>query len=599
MLQNSGILNTPLDHSYDDLVALAIHVCRMPIAAISLTDDSRQWLKSAHGLDFTEMARAHSFTAHAILEQDLFEVPDALADPRFAKLDIVTKSPFARFYAGAPILSKEGLAYGSVCVLDTKPGQLTTDQRDMLKHIANQAACQIELHREIREREQLLARIDASETRLRRAQKLAGVGDWMFELKTMTMSWSAQMYEIFGFNPIYGPPTLNQILSRYHREDVHEAEKAMKLSAQTGAPLDFDVRIVLPDGTLRWIHELGRVEFNDAGKPYRLVGATTDITERKKAAEEKAWMASIIDSCSDAVISVDGNGVVVSWNKAAETMTGFLANEMIGRSAAWLLLEHSSVTLQDLIDPVINDGESSKVVAKRRRRDGSWFDASASVSPICDSTGLITGVAAVVRDITNIKEAEAKLQSYAVQLEQQRDALSAANEKLEALATLDGLTGLKNHRCMQQSLQEEYHRHQRYGAPLSILMLDVDSFKTFNDAFGHPAGDDVLRAIADILTAACRDTDIVARYGGEEFLVILPNTELEGAVQHAERIRAEIENAAWTKRPITVSIGGCHAHRHLSASSLLECADEALYRSKLNGRNRVTCGCEALLDLAA
>jgi diguanylate cyclase (GGDEF)-like protein len=134
----------------------------------------------------------------------------------------------------------------------------------------------------------------------------------------------------------------------------------------------------------------------------------------------------------------------------------------------------------------------------------------------------------------------------------------------------------------------EHARAPRYHLPLSICLLDVDSFKQYNDAFGHPAGDQVLIRVAALLSESVRDTDFVARYGGEEFVLILPHTDVEGARTVAERCRTAIVQAAWPCRPVTASFGVSTLHDGIaSASELIALADQALYAAKGAGRNRV------------
>ncbi|MGB0582394.1 MAG: diguanylate cyclase [Limisphaerales bacterium] len=184
---------------------------------------------------------------------------------------------------------------------------------------------------------------------------------------------------------------------------------------------------------------------------------------------------------------------------------------------------------------------------------------------------------------------QAELHERNRQLREQQEQLRLANEKLEELATTDGLTGLKNHRTFKTQLDSEYHRAARYGETLSIMMMDVDKFKPFNDTYGHPAGDEVLKEVARIITDSTRSTDLVARYGGEEFVVLLPYTDRENALGLAERIRANIEGGGWDKREITVSIGvGTMEEEAIDMDKFVSSTDEALYHSKLTGRNRVT-----------
>lgn len=175
------------------------------------------------------------------------------------------------------------------------------------------------------------------------------------------------------------------------------------------------------------------------------------------------------------------------------------------------------------------------------------------------------------------------------ELERQQNEVLAANIKLEELATIDPLTEAKNRRAFNEKLEEEWSRSTRYGTPLSLLLLDVDKFKSYNDTFGHPAGDAALQQVALVMRAAIRTTDFFARYGGEEFALILPNTDTNGALVLAERLRARIEAAPWKERPVTASFGVATLYEDMKKPEhLTSAADEALYASKERGRNRVT-----------
>jgi len=173
-------------------------------------------------------------------------------------------------------------------------------------------------------------------------------------------------------------------------------------------------------------------------------------------------------------------------------------------------------------------------------------------------------------------------------LEKSRAQMEAANFKLEQLATVDPLTEAKNRRAWNEKLVEEWSRATRYATPLSLILLDVDKFKSYNDTFGHQAGDEVLRRVAQTAHAGIRVTDFFARYGGEEFALILPNTDSQGALILAERLRAAIESAPWKERLVTASFGVATADSEIKTSEdLLRLADEALYAAKERGRNRV------------
>jgi diguanylate cyclase (GGDEF)-like protein len=173
-------------------------------------------------------------------------------------------------------------------------------------------------------------------------------------------------------------------------------------------------------------------------------------------------------------------------------------------------------------------------------------------------------------------------------LDEINETLRAKNEELERLSTTDGLTGLANHRFLMQRLKEEGVRSNRHNRPFSVLMADVDHFKAYNDAFGHPAGDEVLKKVAAILREATRAMDCAARYGGEEFAVVMSETGITGAVEVAERIRARIAAESFPGRQITLSIGVAEFPRHADVpQGIVAVADRALYQAKREGRDRV------------
>ena len=202
---------------------------------------------------------------------------------------------------------------------------------------------------------------------------------------------------------------------------------------------------------------------------------------------------------------------------------------------------------------------------------------------------LVEANAHLLYQIRRASAQSALLETQKAELQQANRRLEELNARLHALATVDGLTGLKNHRIFHEKLLEEVRRSARYGEPLSLLMLDVDRFKAYNEAFGRPAGDAILRKIADVLLTTARTTDLVARCGGEEFAVILPATAGEPARTAAERFRTAIATVPWPKWPVTASFGvATLTQATQDAKSLIAQADAALYKSKRIGRNCVT-----------
>ena len=169
-------------------------------------------------------------------------------------------------------------------------------------------------------------------------------------------------------------------------------------------------------------------------------------------------------------------------------------------------------------------------------------------------------------------------------------------EQARVLAVTDGLTGISNRLSMDKSLLTEFERSIRYNSPLSVILLDVDNFKNVNDAYGHQKGDEILIAVASLLKKACRANDIAARYGGEEFLMILPQSNAQGAFKIAERVREGIMKMSFTGNDsnfsVTTSCGVAELDRDFikNTDQLIAMADQALYDAKNGGRNKTIIG---------
>ncbi|MBT3515606.1 MAG: GGDEF domain-containing protein [Nitrospina sp.] len=179
-------------------------------------------------------------------------------------------------------------------------------------------------------------------------------------------------------------------------------------------------------------------------------------------------------------------------------------------------------------------------------------------------------------------------------------ALSISNavlyEQTKNLAVTDGLTGISNRQDMEKSLLSEFERSTRYNSPLSVILLDVDNFKDVNDTYGHQKGDEILIAVAFLLKKFCRSNDIAARYGGEEFLMILPQSDAQGAFNIAERVREEMMNMSFTGKEsnfsVTASCGIAELNKESmkNTEQLVAVADQALYKAKKSGRNKTIVG---------
>jgi diguanylate cyclase (GGDEF)-like protein/PAS domain S-box-containing protein len=289
---------------------------------------------------------------------------------------------------------------------------------------------------------------------------------------------------------------------------------------------------------------------------------------------------------------LDKNGTVLIWNKACERLTGLSAHEVIGTKDQWRGFYDTErpcladLIVQDRMDEidglyVKHDETSHKNFGIHAEtwcvmpRIGTQLYLAIDAGPIYDAAGQLLAVVETLRDMSSHKKAQTEL---------------------ERLANHDGLTGIFNRRGFDERLHNEWSRTSREKQPLSLIMIDVDHFKRFNDTYGHQAGDDCLKKVATVLEQQTyRPSDMAARYGGEEFAMILPSIDEDGASVVANRIRESIaalaipHSASGAIRVVTVSVGVATARpvQGGKADELIRRADEALYQAKGAGRNRV------------
>jgi diguanylate cyclase (GGDEF)-like protein/PAS domain S-box-containing protein len=264
---------------------------------------------------------------------------------------------------------------------------------------------------------------------------------------------------------------------------------------------------------------------------------------------------------------------VLGWSP--EELVGTLPEALVYREDLPLLYESMRINRGP-------EGKDRPTTLRMRKKDGTlvWIEINPRVirNP---ETGLGEETVVVLRDVTKQKLLE---------------------EKLEWLAMTDGLTGVANRRAFDEALEREWKRTLREGVQMSLLLMDIDHFKEFNDHYGHQVGDDCLRAAAQAAVGVVRTTDLVARYGGEEIAVILPLADVAGALETAEKVRKAIEGLHMTHSGnpegggwVTASIGAATALARVGGTmrmpeGLLQAADHALYKAKHGGRNRVEGG---------
>jgi diguanylate cyclase (GGDEF)-like protein/PAS domain S-box-containing protein len=305
------------------------------------------------------------------------------------------------------------------------------------------------------------------------------------------------------------------------------------------------------------------------------VALIIDVTERrameKELQERNEILSTIMESARDAIIMIDNKGNVTFWNPAAERLFGYSREEVMGKELHRLMIQDERLyeVYKEAFKRFQLSGKRNAVgktiELKAKHKDGYEIDVELSLSAVkIKDTWHALGI---VRDISERKKYE---------------------ELLYRQSITDPLTNIYNRRFFMQMLEQEMERTRRYGKPFSIIMLDLDHFKSVNDRFGHAAGDMVLKSVADMIKGRIRKTDYFARWGGEEFIILLPETSVEDAAGLAEELREQLSSMTLPEvGRVTASFGVAGYRTSDTIDTILMRADSMLYEAKDAGRNCV------------
>jgi diguanylate cyclase (GGDEF)-like protein/PAS domain S-box-containing protein len=471
-LRDFEVLDTPPERAFDELALLAAQVCHRPMALVSLVDSDRQWCKARRGFPAAETPRDDSFCAHALMNpEEVMIVPDARRDERFCDNPLVAGRPHLRFYAGAPLLTAGGQALGTLCVLDTEPGEMSEAQIDALQTLARQVMAQLELRSG--EAARLRAALDESERRLR-----------MLE------------------------------------EDLARRKDALR--------------------TLPVEHSFRRAVLDRAA--------------------EGVCVCHTIPDHPFVQFTV--------WNSRMTEITGYSMDE-INRKGWYQSLYPDPEVQRRAIERMhrMRVGEDLRYERwEITRADGHKRVLGISTSLLVSADGS-EQVLGMMHDLT-----EEELLAREVRRGRR-----------------DDLTGLKNPRAFKEDAATLLKLSRRMRAPCALAFLDLDDFKSVNDAQGHAEGDRLLALVGATLLESTRSTDPAGRLGGDEFALLLPNTDAGGAKLFFDRLHQRVAGAM-RQRGFTVGLSIGVALFPLPPSDLgvaLGHADRLMYQAKRSGKNQV------------
>ena len=410
-----------------------------------------------------------------------------------------------------------------------------------------------------------------SEARLREAQRLARLGSWEWDIVANVVTWSDELFRIYGLEPQSLSPSYEDFLERVHPDDRADVDARNHKAFADHEPFEDVKRIVRPDGSVFLMRTQGEVICDDDGNPLRMVGICEDVTAQVRAREAEAMLASIVESSNDAIYAVRRDGCIASWNPAAERMFGYTAAEAIGEQAVTLLANHSAESYERLLAAALGGERIDPFETTLMHSDRCLVEVSLSLSPMRSAPrDAVEGVSVSARDNTERKRLE---------------------RQLRQLADHDALTGLFNRRRFDEELGRTMASTRRFEEPASVLLIDVDDFKYVNDTLGHAAGDEVLRSVAGMIQQRVRATDVLARVGGDEFALLLARA----GADEAHKVAADLVQAA---RDHVLALGGGFVRVTVSVGAVafdatagtgenvLIAADRAMYDAKTQGRDR-------------
>jgi diguanylate cyclase (GGDEF)-like protein/PAS domain S-box-containing protein len=415
--------------------------------------------------------------------------------------------------------------------------------------------------------------------RLEEAQRLAHFGNWEWDIGADQVTWSDELYRIFGVKSDEFEATFEAYLELIHPHDRRRVEDHIKGAVDNATRCVFEHQILLDEETARTLRCHGEPITDDNGKVVRLFGVCQDVTELadsergRRSAENRFRNAFEHAPIGVALVAVtdEGFGGFLAVNKAMCALTGYSEGELGDLSLDEITLPEDRYLDGAQRRRLLAGKFDSYTVEKRfRHHEGHEVWGQFSLSLARESEEAVPYAILQMQDISERRRFE---------------------QRLRYLADHDALTGLANRRRFRGELEQQIAFYARYGGQGAVLILDVDHFKHVNDTAGHQAGDNVIRNIAELLRARARVSDAVARLSGDEFAVLLPQTDREGAIRFAEDLRREVrlQSTATGPTPITVSIGVAMfgGETEDGGEPALVAADLAMYEAKEQGRDRV------------
>jgi diguanylate cyclase (GGDEF)-like protein/PAS domain S-box-containing protein len=587
-LRSLGLLDSPAEEVFDRITRIVSEMLKMPIALVSLVDENRQWFKSKVGMEICETSRDVAFCAHALHVEDILVVEDALADRRFADNPLVTAEPFVRFYAGVPLRSHDGHVLGTLCAIDTRPQQLSASAKAALKDLAaivQHEMLQRSVNRDLQtvwEGERSARTL--SELRFAAVFQQTPTGTAIVDLKGRFVAVNPKLCEITGYSA-------EDLMSRTfveitHPEDLErDLEHVAELMAGRSERYSIEKRYIRRDGSLVWVELNVALVRTEDNLPDHFIAVVLDISARKEneallrnyqeelelkviertqeLTASRETLQVITDNLPVLIAHIDRDLRYLFNNDVYRQVFGRTPQSLRGQS----LMQTLRPDLMEQIGPYLQRALAGERVICEGIRYNLEQERIWTATYIPDIRhGEVQGFFVMSQDVTERVQVERNLHDKAM---------------------LDALTELPNRRALQDHLQSCVTGQQAFA----LFFMDLDGFKAVNDAYGHDAGDELLRQVAARLKAATRKDDFVSRLAGDEFVVIAKGVAGEDSARRLAQLFCDSLAQPFAIGPdqvrIGVSLGITLSPQGamVSAEARMTEADGAMYEAKRRGRN--------------
>ena len=405
---------------------------------------------------------------------------------------------------------------------------------------------------------------------IKQIQALTKTGSWKYHIESQNFEWSDETYAIFERNRNF-PVTYNTFLSYVHDDDREQLKATFAKAIETGGKYEMIHRIVLADGKIKWIKANATIANPQSVQKGCAIGTVQDITEHKLHEDALRRMSMIFTGSEEGSIITDTNGIILDVNQAFTRVTGYSAEEAIGKTPKILKSEiQDAAFYTQMWQKIINDGSWSGEIWNKKK-NGDIHPEWLKIFAVKDENGNITNFISLFSDVTESKKHA---------------------EQMHYMAYHDALTGLPNRAKLNKIIRTAIDDSKLSDSMCIIAYLDLDSFKPVNDKYGHNIGDKLLKEAAKRIAEGLRSHDTCSRIGGDEFIILLTKVYDE---REAELVLSRLcSNLA---KPfiideidieISASIGVSICPKHsMEPDTLLRYADQAMYSAKRNGKNQI------------